>query len=235
MLKKLVIAIDGPAGSGKSTSARLVAQKLGFLYIDTGAMYRAVTYLAMKQNVLSDQKEIELLAEKALIVLKYIEGSTRVSINGEDVTNEIRTPEINSKVSDVSKIQGVRKALVEKQRQMGHGDQSVVMEGRDIGSVVFPDADVKIFLTATIDERTKRRSLEFIDKGMSVPVETIKENLLHRDKIDSTREVSPLIKPADAVEVDTSYVTIEEQVNIIIEKVKEAASKKGMELKLENT
>lgn len=232
MSKKLIIAIDGPAGSGKSTSAKIVARKLGFLYIDTGAMYRAITYAAMKQNFLTDTEAVEKFAKEALIELEFVEGSTKVSINNEDVTEAIRTPEVNANVSDISKIEGVRKALVQKQREMGSGELSVVMEGRDIGSVVFPDADVKIFLTATIDERTKRRSLEFQDKGMTVPVEKIRENLLLRDKIDSTREVSPLVKPLDAVEVDTSYVTIDEQVNIIIKKVKEVAKLKGMELNL---
>lgn len=232
MSKKLIIAIDGPAGSGKSTSAKLVAQKLGFLLIDTGAMYRAITYSAMKQNFLTDKAAVEKFADEAIIELKFIDGSTKVSINNEDVTEAIRTPEVNANVSDISKIEGVRKALVRKQRTMGNSELSVVMEGRDIGSVVFPDADVKIFLTATIDERTKRRSLEFQDKGMTVPVDKIRENLLLRDKIDSTREVSPLVKPVDAVEVDTSYVTIDEQVNIIIEKVKEVAKLKGIELDL---
>ncbi len=232
MSKKLIIAIDGPAGSGKSTSAKLVAQKLNFLYIDTGAMYRAITYMAMKQDFLSDRTEVEKFANEAFIELKFVGGSTKVSINKEDVTEAIRTPEVNANVSDISKIEGVRKALVQKQRAMGNGELSVVMEGRDIGSVVFPDADVKIFLTATIDERTKRRSLEFQDKGMTVPVEKIRENLLLRDKIDSTREVSPLVKPVDAIEVDTSYVTIDEQVNIIINKVKEVAKLKGIKLNL---
>lgn len=233
MLKKLVIAIDGPAGSGKSTSAKLVAQKLGFLYIDTGAMYRAVTYIAMKKNILDNKSAIEKLAVESSILLKYEEGLTTVLINGENVTEEIRMPEVNANVSDVSKLEGVREALVKKQREMGRGDLSVVMEGRDIGSVVFPDADVKIFLTATIDERTKRRSLEFEVKGLSVPVEKIRENLLHRDVIDSTREVSPLVKPADAVEVDTSYVSIDQQVDIIVNKVREVANKKGIELDID--
>lgn len=232
MSKKIVIAIDGPAGSGKSTTAKLIAQKLGFLYIDTGAMYRAITNQAMKQNILNNQDAIVKLAAESSIKLEFNNGLTTVLINGENVTDEIRSPEINAKVSDISKIEDVRKALVKIQREMGQGDQSVVMEGRDIGSVVFPDADVKIFLTATIDERTKRRVLEFELNGLSVTVEQIRENLLHRDAVDSTRKVSPLIKPADAVEVDTSYVTIEQQVNIILEKVKEVASKKGMELKI---
>jgi cytidylate kinase len=230
MSKKIVIAIDGPAGSGKSTSAKLVAQKLGFLYIDTGAMYRAVTFQAMKKNIMNDEDAIIKLAAESSIKLIFNDGLTTVLINNENVTDEIRTPEVNAKVSDVSKIEGVRKVLVKKQREMGQGDQSVVMEGRDIGSVVFPNADVKIFLTATIDERTKRRSLEFEIKGLSVPVEKIRENLLHRDVVDSTREVSPLVKPADAIEVDTSYVTIDHQVEIIINKVKEVAREKGIEL-----
>ncbi len=229
MSQKLIVAIDGPAGSGKSTSAKLVAQKLSYLYIDTGAMYRAVTYLVQK-NALTNVDEITKLAEKSEIELNYLNGITNVKINGEDVTDKIRDISINKKVSEISKIEGVRKALVKKQQQMGSKNRGVVMEGRDISTVVFPQADVKIFLTASIEQRAERRAKEYTENGTVVSVEEIKNNLLQRDKTDSTRAVSPLTKASDAVEVDTSKVTIEEQVNIILNQVRIAANRKGIKI-----
>ncbi len=229
MSQKLIVAIDGPAGSGKSTSAKLVAQKLSYLYIDTGAMYRAITYLAQK-NALTNVDEITKLAEESEIDLSFENGITNVKINGEDVTNKIRDISINLKVSEISKIEGVRKALVKKQQKLGNKNHGVVMEGRDISTVVFPQADVKIFLTASIDQRSQRRAKEYAEKGTTVSVEEIKNNLLQRDRIDSTREISPLTKASDAVEVDTSKVTIEEQVNIILNQIKIAANRKGIKV-----
>ena len=232
MSKNLVIAIDGPAGSGKSTTAQLVAQKLGFVYIDTGAMYRAITFLAIRDNVLGNNDEIIKIAANSDIDLKFENGITRININGEDLTDKIRTLDVNNNVSDVSKIEEVRKILVRKQREIGSKSTSVVMEGRDIATVVFPNADVKIFLTATIDERAKRRAKEYAANGTEVPVTEIKDNLKNRDQIDSNREVSPLVKAADAIVVDTSYVTIEEQVNIILEEVKRSAQNLGIDVKI---
>lgn len=228
MSSKLVIAIDGPAGSGKSTSAKMVAGRLGYLYIDTGAMYRAITFLALKKNIIDDIEAVSELARKTDIDLHFINGKTYVKADGADITEEIRTFAVNSRVSDISKIAEVRKALVKKQQELGKKNGGVVMEGRDISTVVFPDADVKIFLTADIDKRAERRLKEFTDKTLSL--EDVKKNLLERDKIDSTREVSPLKKADDAFEVDTSSVTIEEQVDIIIRIVKQQASKKGIEI-----
>ena len=219
MFRRFIVAIDGPAGSGKSTSAKLVAQKLNFLYIDTGAMYRAITYLAMKIKILSDHEKVSDLAQKCLMKLEFIHGETKVFVDGENLTNEIRSPEVNSLVSDISKIAGVRDAMVKKQREMSLVNEGVVMEGRDIGTVVFPDAEVKIFLTATIDERSVRRAKEFNEQGKAVSVEAVKENLAQRDKIDSTRKISPLSKADDAIEVDTSNTTINEQVEIILKHV----------------
>ena len=219
MSKNLIVAIDGPAGSGKSTSAKLVAQKLGYLYIDTGAMYRAVTFLSIKKK-LESEREITQLAESVDIKLSFEKGYTQVFADGTDITDELRSYEVNSRVSDVSKIEGVRKALVSKQKQYAAHGIGIVMEGRDIGTVVFPDADVKIFLTATIDQRVDRRSKEYKSKGIDIPVENIKENLQQRDRIDSTRKVSPLLKAPDAVEIDTSSVTIEEQVELILNEVR---------------
>lgn len=219
MSKNLIVAIDGPAGSGKSTSAKLVAQKLGYLYIDTGAMYRAVTFLSIKNKLQSD-KDITKLAESIDIRLKFDNGFTEVIVDNTNITDELRSYAVNKRVSDVSKIEGVRKALVKKQREYALQNKGIVMEGRDIGTVVFPDADVKIFLTATLAQRVERRSKEYESKGIDIPVENIKENLINRDRIDSTREVSPLVKASDAVEIDTSSVTIEEQVKLILNEVK---------------
>ncbi|MFN3695011.1 MAG: (d)CMP kinase, partial [Ignavibacterium sp.] len=167
MSEKLIIAIDGPAGSGKSTTAKLLAKKLGYLYIDTGAMYRAVTLFAIKNNILNDENKIIELASELDIELKLEDGITKVFVNGKDVSDEIRSLEVNQNVSPVSKIEGVRKILVEKQKQIGKNG-GVVMEGRDITTVVFPNADVKVFLTASIDERARRRALEFAQKGQEV-------------------------------------------------------------------
>jgi cytidylate kinase len=230
MSKKLIVAIDGPAGSGKSTSAKLIAQKLGYLYIDTGAMYRAITFVAINQNIMEDTEAIVKTAENSDIKLKYINGTTQVFVNGIDITEDIRTHELNDKVSTVSKIAGVRKALVKKQQMMKNEGAGIVMEGRDIGTVVFPDADVKIFLTAALDERASRRAKEYERKGKGVSVHKIKSNLSMRDAIDSTRESNPLIKADDAIEVDSSKISIEEQVEIIFKQVKKAAMAKGIEL-----
>ena len=232
MSKNLVIAIDGPAGSGKSTTAQLVAQKLGFIYIDTGAMYRAITHLAIRNNALGNNNKIIELAANSDVDLKFENGVTNISINGEDLTDKIRTLDVNNNVSDVSKIEEVRKILVRKQREIGSKATSVVMEGRDIATVVFPNADVKIFLTATIDERAKRRAKEYAVNGTEIPVTEIKNNLKNRDQIDSSREVSPLIKAEDAIVVDTSYVTIEEQVDIILQEVKRSAKNLGIDVKI---
>jgi len=222
MPKRLIVAIDGPAGSGKSTSAKLVAQKLGYLYIDTGAMYRAVTYLAMKKNVLQNTDEVIKIAKESAIDLKFIAGVTHVSVEGDDITYNIRTPEVNANVSEISKIKDVRKALVEKQQEYASKNGGVVMEGRDIGTVVLPNAEVKIFLTASIEERAKRRTKEFEEKGIHISLGEVEDNIRQRDIIDSTRDISPLVKAEDAVEVDTSKVTIEQQVDIILGLIKKA-------------
>jgi len=230
MFKNLIVAIDGPAGSGKSTSAKLVASRLDYLYIDTGAMYRAITFLAIKNKILDDEKIIISLAEKSEIKLEFIDGETKVFVNDEDLTCSIRTVEVNRYVSDVSKIEEVRKIMVDKQREMGSKGDGVVMEGRDITTVVFPYADVKIFLTASLDERTNRRVKEFAENGTEVKLDDIKNNLVERDRIDSNREVSPLTQAPDAIVVDTTKYTIDEQVNIILEAVRKTADEKGIKI-----
>jgi cytidylate kinase len=230
MSKNLIIAIDGPAGSGKSTTAKIVAQRLGFLYIDTGAMYRAITYLALRNKILDDQDNIVDMAGKSEIELDFIDGLTKIKINSEDLTDHIRSVEVNKNVSDVSKIERLRKILVNKQREMVTKGNGVVMEGRDIGTIVFPNADVKVFLTAIIDERAKRRAKEFAENGAHIPLNEIKSNLQNRDIIDSNREASPLKKAPDAVVVDTSNVTIDAQVDIILKEVQKTADKLGIEI-----
>lgn len=228
MSKKLIVAIDGPAGSGKSTSAKLVAQRLGYVYIDSGAMYRAITYLALKKKILGNDKAIGDLANSADIHLDYVNGETRVSTNDNDITEELRSIEVNQNVSEVSRIEEVRTALVKQQKAMAFRDRGLVMEGRDITTIVFPDADVKIFLTASIEQRAKRRAEEYEKKGISVSIDEIKKNIIERDKIDSTRKMSPLKKAPDAIEIDTSKVSIEEQVNLILKQVKIVAEKKSI-------
>jgi cytidylate kinase len=230
MSKNLIVAIDGSAGSGKSTSAKLVASRLNYLYIDTGAMYRAITFLAIKNKILNDEKLIISLAEESEIKLEFVDSETKVFVNDEDLTGNIRTVEVNSHVSDVSKIREVRKIMVDKQREMGGKGNGVVMEGRDITTVVFPNADVKIFLTALLDERASRRAKEFAENGTEVKLDDIKNNLIERDRIDSSREVSPLTQAPDAIVVDTTKYTIDEQVNIILEAVKKTADEKGIKL-----
>lgn len=226
MTKNIIITIDGPAGSGKSTSAKLVAEKLGYTYLDTGAMYRAITYLALKNNVLNDKAEIIKIADKARITFENSDGSQRVFVNDEEVTAQIRSFEVNSNVSEVSVIPEVRESLVRMQRQIGR-EIDVVAEGRDTGTVVFPDADVKFFLVASIRERAQRRMKEFEAKGQHKTLGEIQDNIMHRDMIDSGREVSPLRKAEDAIEIDTSDITIEEQVAAIIRKVEERLKEKS--------
>lgn len=232
MPKSFIIAIDGPAGSGKSTTAKIIAKQLGFLYIDTGAMYRAVTLLAIWENVLTNNDAIIKLAREATIELLNDDNENKVFLNGKNVTDEIRSYNVNQNVSPVSKIEEVREALVNQQRLMAKKNKGIVMEGRDIGTVVFPDADVKIFLTAAIDQRADRRSKEYQLKGNIIPIEEIKSNLVTRDKIDSTRQNSPLSKAKDAYEVDTSLITIEEQVEKILKIVLDTANKKNISIKL---
>jgi len=232
MSKGLIIAVDGPAGSGKSTSAKLIAKKLGYIYIDTGAMYRAITYLALESGAIQNEYRIIELARSCKIDLEYKDGEVIVLLNNRNVSKDIRSAEVNSHVSDVSKISEVRKLLVEKQREMGEKGNGIVMEGRDIGTVVFPKADVKIFLTASLDIRANRRAKEYIENGSKVLVDDIKSNLHSRDRIDSSRNDSPLIKALDAVEVDTTNVSIDEQVNLILEEVIKVANKKNIQLKI---
>ncbi len=215
-LKGKIIAIDGPAGSGKSTTARMLAARLGYIYLDTGAMYRALTHFALKKNISpSDGPTLAALAEKVPIEFETHENINRVSINGKDVTNEIRTPEVTRHVSEVSAHKGVRKAMVAKQREMGKKG-SIVAEGRDTTTVVFPDADVKIFLSASVRERASRRLLDLTKMGISTTLEEQEADIVRRDEHDSNRQHSPMKKAPGAFTVDTTDMTVEGQVDYII-------------------
>jgi cytidylate kinase len=216
--KDLVIAIDGPAASGKSTTARLVAQRLGYTYIDTGAMYRAVTLAVLRAGIdPNDRAAVERLAADLSIHLDRLPDHTlRVMLDGEDISAPIRTQEVTAIVSIISAYQGVRKRMVELQKKMAECG-GVVMDGRDIGTVVFPEADVKVFMVADLDARAQRRQAEFQKMGTEVSVNHLASSLAERDRLDTTREVSPLTKSPDAIEIDTSRLTVEEQVERVIE------------------
>jgi cytidylate kinase len=220
-LRKIVIAIDGPAASGKSTTARLVAERLGYLHIDTGAMYRVVTLRVLEERIpLSDVDRITSLAEQLRIRLERAENANRVFVDNRDVTREIRTESVTQSVSAVSSYPRVRGILVREQRRIAQGG-GVVLEGRDIGTVVLPNADLKIFMVAEVAERVRRRKSELEAVGVSVESATLQEEILERDRLDSTREASPLRKAAGAIEVDTSRMTIEQQVQFVVDKAKE--------------
>ena len=216
--KGLVIAIDGPVGAGKSTVAKLVAQKLGYLYVDTGAMYRAVALKALRLGMdINDPIVMTMLAEATDIQLQQQDdGNVRVFLDGEDVTEAIRMPEVSEASSIVSAHEGVRKVLAERQKAMAELG-GVVMEGRDIQTVIAPDAEVKIFLTASLEERAKRRWLELQQKGISVSYEEVLQEVKERDERDKSRAIAPLRKAPDAVEIDTTKMTPEEVADKIVE------------------
>lgn len=218
MSQRLTIAIDGPAGAGKSTTARRVAEHLGYVYIDTGAMYRAVTLAALQRSTPLEDLALGELAESLDIRLEPTSDGQRVLLDGEDVTRAIREATVTSNVSQVSVFPRVRKALVQRQRMLGlHG--GVVMDGRDIGSVVFPNAEIKVFLVADVEERVRRRVLEAAQRGEHLDVETVRRHIIERDKLDSERDVSPLMKPEGATEIDTTHCTIDDQVQRILDLV----------------
>ncbi len=212
-MKRLTVAIDGPAGAGKSTVARRVADELGLLYVDTGAMYRAITWKALQSGIdLSDEQVVADIAREAEIVLDPPE----VLVDGVRVTEAIRSPEVTEHVSKVAGMAEVRRVLVEKQRQMAK-DGGVVMDGRDIGTHVMPDADVKVFLTASIEERVRRRHLEMIRRGYSSDPDRLYQEIKRRDEMDENRSHSPLKPAADAVMLDTTGRSIDEVVSMILD------------------
>jgi CMP/dCMP kinase len=215
--KRIIIALDGPAGSGKSTTARRVAHALGYVYIDTGAMYRAITLAALRAKVGIEDGILAPLVQASLIELLPSEQGQRTLLNNEDVTDEIRSTRVTETVSAVSALSSVRAAMVERQRELGNAG-GVVMDGRDIGTVVFPAAELKVFLVASLEERARRRFAE-LAASESVPSLTFEEmcrQIEVRDRQDSEREISPLRKAEDAVEIDTSTLSIEEQAGRIL-------------------
>jgi cytidylate kinase len=212
------IAIDGPAGAGKSTVAKLVAEKLGYIYIDTGAMYRAITWKALVNKIsVEDEIRMARLAQNTVIDF-YVDIQTKKQLifcDGQDVTEEIRSPEVSKLVSHVAKIPGVRLVLL-KQQQLLATKNNVVMDGRDIGSNVLPNAPFKFFLTASVEERARRRFLELSNKGYKISQADVVTEIIERDKIDQERSVAPLVKTSDAIEIDTSFLKPVEVVNKII-------------------
>ena len=212
---KLVVAIDGPAGAGKSTVAKLVAQELHLVYIDTGAMYRAVAWKVLHQKKGVTTAAIEEVAKDIDVRLYYKGGRTRVFVDGKEVTDEIRTPEISHIVSKVASLALVREKMVELQRKMAESG-SVLMDGRDIGTNVLPNASVKIYLTASIEERAKRRAKELLEKGHAVSEAVVEKEIAARDKADMEREISPLRQADDAVLLDTTGLSIKEVVSRIL-------------------
>lgn len=214
----MIIAMDGPAGAGKSTVAKIVARKMGFLYIDTGAMYRALTLKALENNLdLEDIKAITSLAQKTKIdLLPADNGPAKVLLDDRDVSLAIREPRVTAFVSDVAKIGPVRKIMVDLQRKLGEHKDSV-LDGRDIGTVVFPKADKKFFIDASLEERVNRRYKDLINlKIEGVSRENVAKDLKNRDKIDSTRKVGPLKKAKDAIYIDTTALSIDQVVDKIL-------------------
>jgi len=227
-MSKIVIAIDGFSSTGKSTIAKQLAKQLNYIYVDTGAMYRAVTYFAMKNELIGEdffhtKKLIERLNE-IHITFKFNEalGFAEVYLNGENIEKEIRTLEVSKYVSPVATISEVRQKLVEQQQLMGK-DKGIVMDGRDIGTVVFPDAELKIFMTASAETRAQRRYKELLERGHNLSYDEVLENVTTRDRIDSTREDSPLVRAEDAIEIDNSDLTIEEQIETLLKLAKSKA------------
>ncbi len=222
-MRQIVIAIDGPAASGKSTTAREVARRLGLVYLDTGAMYRAVTFKAMREGIdLKDGDRVADMTRRTQLEFQLVNNEQRVLLDGEDVSLVIRTPEVTAGTTPVSGHPQVREILVDWQRRMGAAG-GVVAEGRDTTSVVFPDADVKIFLSAAIEARASRRMKDLESVGAATSPNEQSELLLRRDHADSSRQASPLVKVANAIEIDTSNTTIEQQVQRVLDLAREVA------------
>lgn len=222
----MIVSIDGPVGVGKTSVAKAVAKRLGLLHIDTGAMYRALAWKSLEEDLdPDDPKAMTDLAARTLIRLENSPQGFKVYCDRTDVTEEIRSPDVTAVVSQVSAHQGLREQVVNQQRKLGVGG-SVIMEGRDIGSVVFPNADVKVYLDASIDARTDRRLKELEAKGVPCSFEEIRQSVEKRDRFDSTREVSPLTIPEGAVVVDTSNLSFDEVVEKIVAMVREGIRRK---------
>lgn len=221
-MKIINVAIDGPAGAGKSTISRKAAAELGFIYIDTGALYRTVGLNALRKgaDLQSDESIIATLTDDVKVELRFIDGEQRMFLCGEDVSDKIRTPEASMAASRVSAVPKVREYLFDLQKQLAK-ENNCVMDGRDIGTVVLPDADVKIFLTASPEARAERRFKELTEKGMDVKLEDVLADMIKRDYDDSHRAIAPLKQADDAVLCDTSELNLEESIELIIRTIKE--------------
>lgn len=227
-MRNITIAIDGPASSGKSTVAKIIARNLGYTYLDTGAMYRSATYLALENNINSENisKLLELLADNPIRFGKTDDGQQKVFVGNKEVTDTIRQPEITNNVSWVSALPEVREELVSQQRRIAK-EGSIIMDGRDIGTVVLPDAELKIFLVASVEERAQRRYKENLSKGITTDFDTLKDEIATRDYKDSHREVSPLKAADDAILFDTTGVDIDGVVQFIQEKAEKKIDMKN--------
>ena len=214
------IAIDGPAGAGKSSVAKAVAAKLGFIYVDTGALYRSIGVNALRNNIQTDDAQsVEALLPQTKVELKFIDGTQRVFLNGEDVSEAIRMPEASMAASNVSAIPSVRSFLLDLQRDMAKNN-NVIMDGRDIGTVILPDAQYKFFLTASAEVRADRRFKELADKGINVDYKALLDEIIQRDYNDSHRETAPLKQADDAILINSSNMNIDEVINAIISNIR---------------
>ncbi len=218
MVKKKIIAIDGPSGAGKSTTAMALAERLGYIYIDTGAMYRAIGWKAKKEEIPLTEESLKNLCATTDIKLKRISDKIKIFVDGKDATEEIRTPEMGMIASSVSAFPCVRERLLELQREMGRNG-GIVMEGRDIGTVVFPDADIKFFLDAKIEERGKRRYLDLQSKGIVVNLVSITDEIRKRDEADSTRALAPLKRAEDSLYIDSTDMTVQEVIATMLKEI----------------
>ena len=221
-MKTINIAIDGPAGAGKSSIAREVASQLGFVYVDTGALYRATALFSLEYS--TREEFLRALEDDCHLELKYFGGTQCIFLNGDNVTEKIRTPEISMKASEISALPEVRAFLLETQKDIAR-EFNVIMDGRDIGTTILPNAEVKIYLTASADTRAKRRALEYEQKGESFDLDQIRKDIIERDQRDMNRELSPLKQADDAVLVDSSEMGIDDVVNAILNVYKEKVQK----------
>jgi cytidylate kinase len=220
MVRKLTIAIDGPAGAGKSTLAKLIAKRLDYSYLESGLLYRTLTYEALKRKIdFADEKTLIKLAAEIKIEIKELDGEWHIFLNGEDISDRIKTPEVDEKVARIGKIKGVREEFLKFQRRMAR-NRGIVVEGRDIGTVVLPDADKKFYIDASLEERAKRKCKELKEKGYGVSLSKVREETRERDLADMTRKAGPLKKAEDAIKIDTTKLTIEEGIKAVLKEIK---------------